>query len=175
MTINLGPIIPGMDGYDPVSTDHYAYNPRCLRRDLTSYATTNWMTTSALLNITTGPSSHSIADFQNELQGRTAENYLGMHSSGHFAVGGDASDFFTSTNDPSFFLHHAMLDKVYWIWQNLHLDQAEEIAGTITMFDNPPSRDAVVEDELDMKNLEDKIRIKDALSTMRGKFCYIYE
>ena len=68
-----------------------------------------------------------------------------------------------------------MLDKVYWIWQNLHLDQAEEIAGTITMFDNPPSRDAVVEDELDMKNLEDKIRIKDALSTMRGKFCYIYE
>jgi tyrosinase len=163
-----------MDGYEPISSDPYAHNPRCLRRDLTSYATANWMNSPSILNITTGAASSTIGLFQNELQGRTADRFLGMHSAGHFAAGGDASDFFTSTNDPSFFLHHAMVDRMYWLWQSLHLDQAEEIAGTITMFNNPPSRDAVVDDELDMKNLEEKITIADALSTMRGKFCYVY-
>ncbi|KAL2210125.1 Di-copper centre-containing protein [Sarocladium strictum] len=174
ITINLGPVVPGMQGYEPISSDPYAHNPRCLRRDLTSYATSNWMTSPNLLNITIGAASSTIQLFQDELQGRFADGFLGMHSSGHFAAGGDASDFFTSTNDPSFFLHHAMVDRVYWLWQSLHLDRAGEIAGTITMADIPPSRDAEVTDELDMKNLEEPITIADALSTMRGKFCYVY-
>ncbi|KAK0387760.1 hypothetical protein NLU13_4005 [Sarocladium strictum] len=175
VTINLGPVVPGMQGYEPISSDPYANNPRCLRRDLTSSATEDWMTAEALLNLTVGDASGSIALFQQELQGRPNDYYLGVHSSGHFAAGGDASDFYTSTNDPSFFLHHAMVDHVYWLWQSLHLDRAGEIAGTITMFNAPPSREAVKEDVLDVKVLAEEITIADALSTMGGKFCYIYE
>jgi tyrosinase len=163
-----------MQGYEPVSADPYANNPRCLRRDLTSYVTEHWMTASSLLNITVGEASGSIALFQDELQGRPQDGFLGTHSSGHFAAGGDASDFFTSTNDPSFFLHHAMVDHVYWLWQSLHPDQANEIAGTITMFNDPPSRDTAKEDPLDLKVMGEQIMIDDALSTMDGKFCYVY-
>jgi tyrosinase len=164
-----------MDGYAPIVPSLYAHNPRCIRRDLTSYTTTKWMTAENLLNITVGPASHSIGLFQDELQGRFKDGFLGMHGSGHFAVGGDASDFFTSTNDPSFFLHHAMVDKVYWIWQALHPKEARGVAGTITLSNRPPSRDAVKEDPLEMLVLGENISIEDAFDTMGGKFCYVYE
>lgn len=166
--------MPAMQGYTPIAPSQYAYNPRCLKRDLTSYATKNWMTADNLLNITVGDASGSVSNFQDELQGRFGNGFLGMHSAGHFAAGGDASDFFTSTNDPSFFLHHAMVDKLYWIWQSLHLEKASQIGGTITMFNQPPSRDAVSSDPLEMRVLGEQITIGGALDTLAGKFCYIY-
>jgi tyrosinase len=37
-----------------------------------------------------------------------------MHAAGHFSIGGDGGDVFSSPNDPAFFLHHAMVDRVWW-------------------------------------------------------------
>jgi tyrosinase len=42
-----------------------------------------------------------------------------LHTVGHGGVGGEMLDVFTSTNDPLFFLHHAGLDRVWAIWQEL--------------------------------------------------------
>lgn len=99
-----------------------------------------------------------------------------MHAAGHYAIGGDAGDFFSSPNDPVFFMHHTMVDQLWWIWQALHLDQADTIAGTITLLNTPPSREATVDDPIQMNylNLEDS-KIKNLLSTMDGTpFCYVY-
>lgn len=174
MIINLGPVAPGMQGYFPVSPDPYFNNPRCMRRDISSYPTANWMDAPSLLNVTVGDASASVGLFQDEIQGRFLDNFLGMHSAGHFASGGDGSDFFTSTNDPTFMLHHAMLDRVYWLWQALHEDVAGEVAGTLTMFNEPPSRNTELGDLLDVKNLGEAITIGDTMSTLKEKFCYIY-
>lgn len=177
MVVNLGPIAPGMDGLSASTNGLLGYNPRCLRRDLNSYSLTTWMTLENLLNVTVGPASPTIELFQNELQGRFADEFLGMHASGHFAANGDASDFFSSPTDPSFFLHHSMIDRMYWLWQALHLDDAEDIAGTVTVLNNPPSRDAVKEDTLDLGVNADIITIGDALSPVGGggsPFCYVY-
>jgi tyrosinase len=172
---NLGPPSPGMDGMEKAKTP-LGYNPRCLRRDLNQYPIDNWMTLPNLYNVTIGEASNSIKDMQNEFQGRFADGFLGIHASGHFVMGGDSSDFYSSPNEPVFWLHHAMVDRIYWIWQALHPKQARDIAGTITIENRPPSRDALKSDPLDVGVNAESITINDALDTLGSTpFCYIYE
>ncbi|KAG9197767.1 hypothetical protein G6514_001047 [Epicoccum nigrum] len=172
---HLGPLSPTMDGEKKVNSS-FAYNPRCLKRDLTTFASSNWLTYENLYNITLGTASKDIAIFQNELQGRFADGFLGLHAAGHFSIGGDAGDLFSSPNDPVFFMHHAMLDRVWWLWQALHLNQAKTISGTVTIFNNPPSRNGTLDDVVSMNylNLKDR-KIKELLGSLDGSpFCYIY-
>lgn len=44
-----------------------------------------------------------------------------LHTIGHSGVGGEMSDLFTSVNDPIFFLHHANVDRMWWLWQTMDL------------------------------------------------------
>ncbi|EJT80830.1 hypothetical protein GGTG_00824 [Gaeumannomyces tritici R3-111a-1] len=179
-TINLGPIRPAMRGLLPSPTGPLGYNPRCLRRDLSATILSTYMTFENLLNITTGDASANIRLFQDELQGRAASGFPGMHSAGHFGVGGEAGDIYSSTNEPTFFLHHAMVDLMYWVWQSFHLRGgiAYEIAGTITSRNSPPSRDALKSDPVDLGGglLGAETRpISDLLDTQGGApLCYMY-
>lgn len=173
-TANLGPPSPGMDGMEATATP-LEYNPRCLRRDLSRYAIDKWMNLANLYNVTLGDASRSIQVMQDEFQGRFPDRFLGLHAAGHFAIGGDSSDLYSSSNEPVFFLHHAMVDRVYWIWQALHPKQARDIAGTITIGNRPPSRDALKSDPLNMGVNAAEITIDDALDTLGGSpLCYIY-
>jgi tyrosinase len=171
--VNLGPVQPAMDGMGQVVTDIKSLNTRCQRRDLNTAATTLTFTAANLLNLTLGPASATVGSFQDELQGPLGT--LRIHGAGHYAVGGDGSDVFTSLNDPSFYLHHAMIDRLYWIWQALHPLEANAISGTITFRNNPPSRDGNVDDLLDMGKLGAHIPIRNVLNTLGGTpLCYIY-
>jgi tyrosinase len=172
---NLGPPAPSMDGMEKTTTP-LEYNPRCIRRDLTAYAVEQWMTYPNLYNLTLGIASRNIEIMQKEFQGgRFAEGFLGLHGAGHYTMGGDSSDLYSSPNDPNFFLHHSMVDRVYWIWQALHPKQAKDIAGTLTVSNNPPSRDALVTDPLNMGVNAPEITIADALDTLGGSpLCYVY-
>lgn len=142
----------------------------------TTFASSNWLTNENLYNLTIGPAAESVAAFQTELQGRFDDGFLGMHGAGHFAIGGDAGDLYSSPNDPVFFLHHAMLDYVWWIWQALHPDQARTVAGTITIGNRPPSRNATVEDVVQMNYLDlEAAKIRDLLGSLDGSpLCYVY-
>ncbi|UQC90160.1 uncharacterized protein CLUP02_15690 [Colletotrichum lupini] len=175
MTVNLGPVHPGMDGLEASPTGKLGYNPRCLSRDLSNYTASTWFTNENMLNITVGAASKSIKLFQNELQGRFSDGFLGMHASGHFSVNGEASDLYSSPVDPSFFLHHAMVDRVYWLWQALHLWDAFNIAGTITINNRPASRDALKTDILDLGVNAENRTIDEVLNTIGGSpLCYVY-
>lgn len=107
MTVNLGPWFPAMEGLDSDPNGEFGYNPHCLQRDLQSDVTAQYFTAANLLNLTVGDASGNITLFQNELQGRFGDGFLGIHTTGHVSVGGDASSIFSSVVDPSFFLHHA--------------------------------------------------------------------
>jgi len=173
LQLNLGPVLPAMEGYAAV-TDPFEWNPRCARRDF--IPTTEDYTFTNLFNMTLGEASQSVYTFQNELQGRFSDGFRGTHTAGHVKVGGDAADFFSSTNDPVFFLHHAMLDRVWWMWQALHLNQAKTVAGTITILNNPPSRNTTLQDVISTNflNMPDR-PIGDLLGSLDGEpFCYIY-
>ncbi|KAK8122663.1 hypothetical protein PG984_011333 [Apiospora sp. TS-2023a] len=174
LTINLGPITPRMDGLTPISS-LFEWNPRCLRRDLTMSAS-RFLNAENLLNITVGDASHSIQLFQDELQGvRNDPDFLGMHGSGHFSMGADGTDLYASINDPAFWLHHSMLDRVYWAWQALHPAEKGKIAGG-TVMREPDSPQAVLGDMLDVMGLDTNRPIKDLLDTLGGTpLCYVYE
>ncbi|KAL1872652.1 hypothetical protein Daus18300_004197 [Diaporthe australafricana] len=164
-----------MRGMTP-SNGSLAYNPTCLSRDLSNYTASTWLTNANLLNLTTGAASATIKAFQDELQGRFSDGFLGLHVAGHFSIGGDADDLFSSPVDPAFYLHHTMLDYVFWIWQALHPSEALNIAGTLTLGNNPPSRDTRLNDTLYFNYLDQPQRpISDILDTLGGSpLCYIY-
>lgn len=103
-TVELGPMATVFSGF-PTVANVFVDNHRCIRRDLNSYAATNFMQTEHLLNLTVGVASRSVKIFQEELQGGRYPGHLGLHAAGHFVLGGDGTDLFSSPNDPAFWLH----------------------------------------------------------------------
>lgn len=68
-----------------------------------------------------------------------------------------------------------MIDYLYWLWQMLHPSLAATVGGTITMFNEPPSRNTSATDEIYLSEmLAPTVTIEDVLSTMNGPLCYYY-
>jgi len=109
--------------------------------------------------------------------------------------GNPGADPFTSPGDPAFWLHHAQVDRMYWIWQMMDLKNrqvgfhrrsnksepgADEcitqgVAFTNTMLDFPPSAKTTVEDIINMGPLGSELKIKDVMNTVGGSpLCYVY-
>lgn len=58
----------------------------------------------------------------------------------------------------------------------LHLNQADTIAGTITLLNDPPSRDTLATDEIYLSDIiAPTVTVGDVLSTVDGPLCYYYE
>lgn len=115
--------------------------------------------------------------FATNMQGDFPNGFLGVHTAGHFTVGGDpGGDLFASPGDPYFYLHHAMIDRTYWTWQNLDIKNRQyAISATITVNNQPPSRNATLDDTLSLGYVGvPDITIREASHTLAGPFCYIY-
>lgn len=120
--------------------------------------------------------SRDIKTFQDKMQNVVAGD-LGVHGAGHYGIAGDANgDLYNSPADPAFFMHHSMIDLVWWVWQTLDLKSREDaIAGTITFMNLTPSRNTTLDDMLDLGYAgSPQIPIRNAMSTTGGSFCYIY-
>jgi tyrosinase len=116
--------------------------------------------------------------FQAEMQGFVGDNKLGVHGAGHWVGGGPSQmqDFHSSPNDPIFFLHHAMVDRVWAIWQALDSESRQDaIHGTETLNNSPPSREMHLNDSLAFGFAGQNEIFGDLMDTMGGKFCYRYE
>ncbi|KAF2843002.1 Di-copper centre-containing protein [Patellaria atrata CBS 101060] len=187
--VNLGPVFPDLTCVPPNPYSDYTdpaqapliglgYNPRCLKRDISSWTTRQWTNDNQVAKLLLTP---DIYTFWANLQGGVPAfvgNFMGVHTAGHFTIGGDpGGDFFTSPGDPWFFLHHAQIDRVWWTWQNLSpLARIKQIAGTITISNSPPSRNATLSDTIDMGYVDPVVRTLDQVTnTMAGPFCYRYE
>ena len=179
-TVNLGPVAPIFNDTHPNPLKSgLGYNPRCLRRDISRYVTSHFLTDANVSSLITD--FDDIYWFQTFMQGDffSSSNYLGVHTGGHLVVGGDpGGDLFASPGDPYFFLHHAMIDRVFWTWQNQDVESRtfgdNSLSGTITLNNVPPSRNTTKHDIIDLGVNAPKVRIKDVLSTLDGPFCYIY-
>jgi len=78
-----------------------------------------------------------------------------------------------------FSVHHAQIDRVWWIWQNQDIkNRRYDIADTITFLNLPPSRNGTLDDILTLGPMFEaqfpNITHRDATSTLAGPFCYIY-
>lgn len=95
------------------------YNPRCMRRDVNAEAALG-ATADRSYNLIM--KSQTINTFYNTLltPPRNASDPYnwGVHTAGHYIAGGDpGGDPMVSPGDPIFYFHHAMLDRLWWIWQ----------------------------------------------------------
>lgn len=151
------------------------YNPRCLRRDINKAITSQSSNDDQVSSLITD--FPDFASFETRMQGDFANGFLGVHTSGHFTVGGDpGGDLFASPGDPYFYFHHAMIDRVFWTWQNQDpANRQFAIGNTITVNNSPPSRNATLDDTIDLGFVGvPVITIKDASDTLAGPFCYTY-
>ena len=179
MSVNLGPVALDLPG-GAVGTNPngpLAYNPRCLKRDLSDIVNQRYANATAVLSNILKPKN--VYDFQMQMQGVPGGGNIGIHGGGHYTLGGDPGrDVFTSPGDPAFYLHHAMIDRVWWIWQMLSPSQRQfgsiALMGTNTFLNNPPSADTTPNDYVDLGWAGPKKQIKDLMSTVSGPFCYVY-
>ncbi|KAK0649242.1 hypothetical protein B0T16DRAFT_127812 [Cercophora newfieldiana] len=181
MSVNLGPVnldYPGPDSPAINPDGPMAYNPRCLKRDFTTKINQMFANGSSILS--TIVDHQDIDSFQLKMQGVPGSGDLGIHGGGHYAMGGDPGrDFYVSPGDPAFYLHHSMIDRVWWIWQLLSpSDRAQgstAVAGTGTFLNQPPSPNTTIDDVIDIGYAGGPpLKIRELLSTTEGPFCYIY-
>ncbi|KAF2822595.1 Di-copper centre-containing protein [Ophiobolus disseminans] len=174
--VNLGPVAPVLADFKPnPEYTGLGYNPRCLRRDISRAASSGSTKDSDVASLI--KNSGDFGTFTTRLQGDFANGFLGIHTAGHFTIGGDpAGDLFASPGDPAFFLHHAMIDRTYWAWQNQDLEKRlYALAGTITVNNQPPSRNATLDDTIDLGFIGVPVTtIRETSDTLAGPFCYIY-
>ncbi|KAI4649041.1 uncharacterized protein J4E78_008559 [Alternaria triticimaculans] len=174
--INLGPLAavslpPPRPNPQP---NGLGYNPRCLSRDISlqSASETRDSVVAALIRNNT-----TITSFQTVLGGEFAQGKMGPHVGGHNTIGGDAgSDFINSPADPAFFAHHAMVDRVYWTWQNLDLEGRKEAIAGGTSGVGDPGEPGTLEDVITLGEWVGvgNVTIREAMSTVGGPFCYVY-
>ncbi|KAJ5984191.1 tyrosinase [Penicillium waksmanii] len=174
--LSMGPadlVVPGRN--ISVSPHPLDYNPRCLRRDLTSAILQKFNKFSDIVDLIT--KSNDVWDFEMTMQGFPDSGLIGVHGGGHFAMGGDPGrDVFVSPGDPAFWHHHAMIDYVWWIWQNLDWEaRGDAISGTGTFLNDPPSANTTLDTLINVGYAGgDPIAMKDIMSTTGGPYCYIY-
>jgi len=89
MTVNLGPAdlsIPG--NITLAQANPLAYNPRCLKRDLTDAINTRFANATSIMNTI---KQKAIYDFEMIMQGIPGSGDLGVHGGGHYSFGKTAS------------------------------------------------------------------------------------
>lgn len=172
-TTNLGPID---SPYDDNVAGQYDYNPRCLVRDLNSYFSSRYNTYTNVADLVIG--EDTVQYFQALMQGYLGDNNLGVHGGGHWLGGGPSQleDFHSSPNDPVFYIHHAMIDKIWTVWQYMDRETRQDaIYGTSTLNNSPPSADMTLGDELPFGLVTSSPVLGDLMDTLAGPYCYRYE
>ncbi|KAJ6028194.1 tyrosinase [Penicillium herquei] len=175
-TVNLGPSwldVPG-DNITRMSNP-LDYNPRCLKRDLTTEILQMYVNYTSIIDLIYD--SQIIWDLEDKMQGK--EDSPGIHGGGHFAMGGDPGrDADASAGDPAFYHHHGMVDRVWWIWQNMDWKNRQyAISGTSTFMDVPHSPNVTLDYLLNVgyaNGNKEPIAMRDLISTTNGPFCYVY-
>ncbi|KAI0593553.1 Di-copper centre-containing protein [Biscogniauxia sp. FL1348] len=168
MVVNLGPAALDTPGSVVVTNPDgpLAHNPRCLKRSLADYSNQAFANASSVLSNVARP--QNVYNFQMQVQGVPGTGDMGIHGGGHYALGGDPGrDVYASPGDPAFYLHHGMIDRVWWI------DVA--LMGTNTFLDSPPSANTMFDDYVDYGYAAGPPRkIGELMSTTDGPFCYAY-
>ncbi|KAM0702681.1 hypothetical protein Q7P35_010113 [Cladosporium inversicolor] len=172
-TTNLGPID---SPYNNNVQGQYDFNPRCLVRDLNSWFSSRYNTYNNVADLAIGVDS--VEYFQSLMQGYLGDNKLGVHGGGHWLGGGPSQleDFHSSPNDPVFYIHHAMIDRIWTVWQYMDRENRQNaIYGTSTLNNSPASADMTLADKLPFGLVTESPVFGDLMDTLAGPYCYRYE
>ncbi|KAJ7815274.1 hypothetical protein B0H14DRAFT_2848064 [Mycena olivaceomarginata] len=112
-------------------------------------------------------------NFRIEVEGFSVPPTLKAHDGGHFAVGGEMRDRYSSPGDPVFYLHHANLDRIWWLWQQQdRKNRLFAISGRSNV--DPPFVNVTLRFGLKMSNLAPLVPIRAVMDTESWPLCYKY-
>ncbi|OOF95563.1 hypothetical protein ASPCADRAFT_170305 [Aspergillus carbonarius ITEM 5010] len=172
-TAHLGPFsIAQVQPYGSLPPNTWAYNPRCLTRNFT----TDWLTSvNTADNVTALLSAPDIKSFL-ALMSPSTLGYVGAHEGGHAAVGANMLDTWASVQDPVFFLHHAMVDRVWTLWQQEDPEsRLEAVNGTGIVHDPPDAELVTLDTVMDFGVLDEARKVGEVMNVNGGMYCYGYD
>ncbi|KAF2259567.1 Di-copper centre-containing protein [Lojkania enalia] len=184
LTIHLGPVMGTMDPALNISAnpsrDGFGDNPRCLRRDVNNYFTSQFLRPIDLSSHIT--SNANISRFQDTLQ-MDQGTKANIHGAGHFSIWGDpGGDVYVSPGEPVFWLHHGQLDRHWWMWANYLENEVKSRTSQYeggTSWMNPNSARGKPTDPqwLDVVAPAgtNGMAANQLFSTTAGPFCYVYQ
>ncbi|KAK0383140.1 hypothetical protein NLU13_9053 [Sarocladium strictum] len=97
----------------------------------------------------------------------------GPHGMIHACLGGEMNPT-TSPNEPLFFLHHAQIDRLWWMWQREEEDRLKEYTGEALHSGEEGSRAVSLDDWLLMGDLAEDVKVADVMDTRGEKLCFEY-
>ncbi|KAG7441565.1 Di-copper centre-containing protein, partial [Guyanagaster necrorhizus] len=106
-----------------------------------------------------------------------ATMFIGIHTAGHIAVGGDMANVMTSPNDPIFWLHHGYVDYVWWKWQGGNETRINDLTDVGYETQREPATGYVETNRNTVLYLFDVLpnaTVADVLDTEGGYLCYTY-
>ncbi|KAI0248310.1 Di-copper centre-containing protein [Lactifluus subvellereus] len=126
------------------------------------------------------------------------EGFEGVHGAVHLIMGGDlggqcpqnapancTSGPMWSPNEPLFWMHHAMIDKVWFDWQHRNIKSANSFFGgsvqalqSLDTYDQYPNGGPPflsLKSTMPADGLFPEVTIGDVLNTTSGVLCYVYE
>jgi tyrosinase len=168
MTARFGPFTL-LHLFGALPSNWTAPNPRCLQRSLNDNLLRTLNSPERLAAALAAP---TVQAFQMATDVITLG---GFHVGGHNAVGDTLRDIFCSPQDPVFFLHHAMMDRVWAAWQAGDPPaRRRAYFGTSTVgnrADTPPVTDETL---LSFGVLGEDVRVGEVADPMGGMYCYRY-
>ncbi|KAL5338566.1 tyrosinase central domain protein [Aspergillus crustosus] len=112
--VNLGPFsFSDAYAHAPLPENAFAYNPRCLQRNLQPAVLAAFNDGTAVERMLSAP---DINGFLAVLDPSTP-GVMGAHGGGHDSIGPTMADVFASPQDPVFMLHHGNVDRLWAVWQ----------------------------------------------------------
>ncbi|KAK6852259.1 tyrosinase [Apiospora arundinis] len=170
MVVNLGPVSLPLNNGSVVKGSGLDFNPRCLKRDISAGVNQAFANATSIVQLI--GNNNNVADFQLVMQGVPGSGSIGVHGGGHYTIGGHLY----VPGDPVFYLHHGMIDLVWWVWQMVDFPRRrEQVAGTNTFLNQPPSDNTTLDTVIDLFYAGGgPITMRELTSITDGPFCYTY-
>ncbi|PSN61663.1 Di-copper centre-containing protein [Corynespora cassiicola Philippines] len=170
--VDSGPFSDLRPAYRAISPTEILQKDHCLHRGLIDGDDPNAVIMAESYNATSVETVSQLANFTSfapRLEGSP-------HGAIHASLGGEMNPT-TSPNvpEPLFFLHHAQVDRIWWLWQQQNPEVRElDYAGARRTPESVSGVPATSNDTLQMLGLAEDIPVKDVLNTYNSKLCYTY-
>ncbi|KAF4500985.1 monophenol monooxygenase (tyrosinase) [Fusarium agapanthi] len=97
----------------------------------------------------------------------------GPHGSIHACLGGEMNPT-TFPNEPLFFLHHAQIDRLWWLWQEENSTRLTEYNGLYKNVNQTEQHEVSLDDVMMMGGINEDLTVGDVMDTNTGPSCYTY-
>jgi tyrosinase len=173
LTLHLGPFDYNLTSRDSLPSWAFAYNPRCFTRSLNTEVLARFNNQNAIDALL---ASKDITAFQHALDNfpNPQAGVAGVHGGAHLCLGEPIQDAFAGPQDPAFMLHHAMVDRLWVMWQDADRDaRLYQTNGTSSIFNKPRTPEVTLGTKVDFGILGISKRVGDLMDSRR--YCYVYE